>query len=375
MHTQVLIAGGGLAGMALAHLCHQRGLDYQLVEARQRLGGRILTRNVTANGHTAGFDLGPAWFWPGQPRMAALLQSLDLQAFEQYASGDVSLEDETGRVFRGRGSASMEGSYRIAGGIGSLVSALERRLDAGRIMRGQQVVKVHYTDSTVDGVMTTTIHDANGNTQMAPSQTITSQMVVLALPPRVVAQHIAFAPALPAAATGALQATPTWMAGHAKVVAVYETPFWREAGLSGDAMSRRGPLTEIHDASPASGGPYALFGFVGVPASARAGQAQALTDLALAQLGRLFGQAALRPLDITLQDWATEPETATALDLHPMYEHPAYGLPRSLQGLMGGRLILGSTESASQFGGYMEGALEAAEVAFDTIQRHVLQTN
>ena len=39
------------------------------------------------------------------------------------------------------------------------------------------------------------------------------------------------------------------MAGHAKFIALYERAFWREAGCSGTAMSQRGPLTEIHDAS------------------------------------------------------------------------------------------------------------------------------
>ncbi len=38
------------------------------------------------------------------------------------------------------------------------------------------------------------------------------------------------------------------MAGHAKVVALYERPFWREQGLSGDAISHCGTLAEIHDA-------------------------------------------------------------------------------------------------------------------------------
>ncbi|MEM1154111.1 MAG: hypothetical protein AAGI44_08210 [Pseudomonadota bacterium] len=52
-----------------------------------------------------------------------------------------------------------------------------------------------------------------------------------------------------------LGGVPTWMAGQAKVVAVYESPFWRDSGFSGDAMSRKGPLIEIHDASPASGEP------------------------------------------------------------------------------------------------------------------------
>ena len=41
--TQVAIIGGGLAGLPAAHLLHRAGVSFQLFEARDRLGGRILT--------------------------------------------------------------------------------------------------------------------------------------------------------------------------------------------------------------------------------------------------------------------------------------------------------------------------------------------
>ncbi|SMX42311.1 hypothetical protein [Octadecabacter ascidiaceicola] len=62
-----------------------------------------------------------------------------------------------------------------------------------------------------------------------------------------------------------MQEIPTWMAGQAKAVAIYNAPFWREDALSGDAMSRHVPTVEIHDESPSKGEPYALFRFIGVP--------------------------------------------------------------------------------------------------------------
>lgn len=58
--------------------------------------------------------------------------------------------------------------------------------------------------------------------------------------------------------------TPTWMAPHAKYIALYDHPFWREAGLSGMAQSHVGPMAEIHDASD-SNGSAALFEFIGLP--------------------------------------------------------------------------------------------------------------
>jgi monoamine oxidase len=84
MKTQVAIIGGGLASLALARRLDQTGVDFQLFEARSRFGGRIAALQ-TPNGAV---DLGPSWFWPGQPRMATLLKTLGLNDFAQYATGD-----------------------------------------------------------------------------------------------------------------------------------------------------------------------------------------------------------------------------------------------------------------------------------------------
>ena len=69
-----------------------------LVEARDRLGGRILSRTFGGSDdehEQPGFDLGPAWFWPGQALMESLIDELGLssQIFTQYASGEGIYED------------------------------------------------------------------------------------------------------------------------------------------------------------------------------------------------------------------------------------------------------------------------------------------
>ena len=83
MDTNVLIIGGGLAGLALAEQFENAGFDYLLIEARERLGGRILSQQINGSA----FDLGPAWFWPGQPRMAKLVSRYSLDVFDQYSDG------------------------------------------------------------------------------------------------------------------------------------------------------------------------------------------------------------------------------------------------------------------------------------------------
>lgn len=344
METETLIIGGGLSGLSLAKELTERGQDFLLVEARDRVGGRILSKDVQG----AQFDLGPAWFWPGQPRIAALVAQLGLQRFDQYASGELSFEDERGQVQRGYGFSSMRGSWRLAGGIGALITALAQKLPQAQVKLSTPIIALAKTN---DGVVATTNSGAD----------ISAKRVVLALPPRIAA-NIAATPDLSPRALQDMNNIATWMAGQAKIIAVYGKPFWRDAGLSGDAMSRLGPMVEIHDASPASGGPYALFGFVGVPPHARS-DVRALKAEAQQQLVRLFGPQAQTPVDLMLYDWAFDPHTATSLDHQPLYAHPHYGLPHSLQNLWEGALVLAGTEVAPQFGGYLEGALEAAENA------------
>jgi len=357
MNTDILIIGGGLAGLSLARKLQNAGCEFQLIEARGRLGGRIDNCTVTHNGKTGHYDMGPAWFWPGQPRLAKLTQELGVEVFEQYYQGALCYEDERGRVQRGRGFASMQGSYRIEGGISSVIEALVKEVDLNTLHLNHKAIAVTQSGEG----LTTSVITSEGTTIL-----IKSEHVVLALPPRVAAESVTFSPELPSAAIESMKSVPTWMAGHAKIVAVYETAFWREAGLSGDASSRFGPMMEIHDASPRQGGPYALFGFVGIPAQNRKGQETALLKAAKDQLVRLFGLKAAKPLTLELRDWAFEPETATELDLEPLSYHPQYGLPTALRKIWEGKLQLGSTETGTQFGGYLEGALEASEKVFAT---------
>ena len=164
----------------------------------------------------------------------------------------------------------------------------------------------------------------------------------------------------------AMQEIPTWMAGQAKAIAVYDTPFWRINGFSGQATSRKGPMIEIHDASPADGGPYALFGFIGIPPAGREDVALLRQHL-IAQLIRLFGPQAATPKQLKIQDWASAKYTATEADKEPMYAHPNYGLPPTLTKLWNNKLHFAGTEVAPTFGGYIEGALEAVENVLDVL--------
>ncbi len=358
MHTKVLIIGGGLSGLHTAAQLRKAGIDFVLVEARSRLGGRIESLQADVANDTLSesfFDMGPAWFWPGQRRMQSLVEELGLSeaVFNQYSLGDGVYQDQSGQVRTAPGLASMAGSYRLDGGLVRLINALEAELPTNAILKNAPVTAIKYSQRELRTSIT-----IGGN-----QQEVNSDFVVLAIPPRLASANIQFTPDIDSAKAELLQNTATWMAGHAKFVAVYKEPFWRTEGLSGDAISHLGPLQEIHDASPANGGPYALFGFVGVQPQQRQGAEENLKKMAIKQLGDLFGPQALHPQAVLLKDWAMDENTATLSDLKLATFHAFNEIGDIAETTFDKRLLWSGTETAKlrENNGYLEGALEASE--------------
>ncbi len=355
MKYDCLILGGGLSGLYAAFRLQQRSLHFAVLEARERLGGRIF--GFTPRGSATRFDLGPTWLWPEfQAMIADLTRELGVELFTQQTTGAALYEDPNlPSAQRIDGESPNAHSWRVAGGTSALIDALASRLPTKEIRTGRRVNELHLHPNGIE------VQSASPDGQM---ETFFAEQVISTLPPRLLAESVRLDPPLPAAQLRQFNATPTWMAAHAKFLVFYATPFWRMAGLSGEVFSRRGPLTEIYDASPPESGPYALFGFFGLPATARRqlGHGE-LAARSLAQLQRLFGKAALAPTDWEIKDWSEDPLTATAADSIAPAGHPAYELPDTLRTAWDGRLVFAGSETAIGQGGYLEGALEAAATA------------
>ena len=362
MRTDVVVVGAGLSGLCAAALLTRLGVRCVVLEARDRIGGRIYSVSSGAAGaENARYDLGPAWFWPDiQPRMRQWVDELGLAVFRQYADGAVLVERpglQPAQKYE-RGFITEPPSMRLVGGMQSLVDAVAARLPQGCVRCGVRVSRIGFSEMGLVGV------EAIGGTG---NLTIKADRVILALPPRLVASHIEFSPALPSSLHSALELVPTWMAGQAKVLVIYESPFWREQGLSGTVSSFVGPLGELHDASVPDG-PPALFGFVGLPVDARNAMGlETLKQSSLVQLARLFGPQAAQPLAVYVADWAMDPDTAMPADCEPPSGHPVYGPLPELAGPWTGRLVFAGTEVATEQGGYMEGAIEAATAAVEKL--------
>ncbi|MBU6260503.1 MAG: FAD-dependent oxidoreductase [Burkholderiales bacterium] len=361
LDARIAIVGGGLAGLVAAWRLVQQGVrDVVLLEARTTLGGRILSVDAagsdvdTAESALDRFDLGPSWFWPAlQPQLDQLVAELGLQRFRQFEEGDLLVERSTQTPpLRTQAYASEPPSMRLAGGTGALVAALRARLDPAIVRTGQTVRRLRREAARVE----LTVEDAAGR----PTVWRVKQ-VLLALPPRLAATGLQFEPSLPAELARRWRATPTWMAPHAKYVAVYDTPFWREQALCGSARSSVGPMGEIHDVSM-PGGHAALFGFLGVPARVRRQVSdEVLRAHCRAQLARLFGERAGTPAGEALKDWAADPLTATADDQDAAGHQAAAPSRGADEGAWQGRLVGIGSEWSPQFPGYLAGAVDAAE--------------
>lgn len=358
----VAIIGGGLAGLCAARELRAADVPFVLLEARERLGGRILT--VDGQGDPSaddGFDLGPSWFWPrAQPAIGALIEALQLPVFAQFSGGDVIFERMSREGPRRYQSAEQEPlSFRLAGGTAALVRRLSCDLEPA-----QQRLGAHVTGLALHGHgVELTIGNANGGQErMAASH------VIAALPPRLLDASVTFVPAVDPRTVQLWRGTPTWMAPHAKFFAVYDRPFWREDGLCGTAQSMVGPMPEVHDATTASGQP-ALFGFVGVSAGQRAvlGE-EALARACVAQLARMFGDAAATPVATLLKDWAADPLTATGRD-QIAGGHPVPPEIPWVSGDWSERLMLGGSEVSPSEPGYLAGAVVAGQQTAQAVIR------
>ncbi|WP_214837716.1 FAD-dependent oxidoreductase [Exiguobacterium sp. s36] len=340
MNPSIAIIGAGVSGLYAASLLTVKGYDVTVFEARDRVGGRVLSHD--------GFDLGPTWYWPEtETTITQLIERLGLPTFSQHTTGDLMLERQFGVIERHTlPPGQMVPSMRLVGGMASLTTALAATLPAGTIQLESTVTSIQQTEDEVS------IELETGRSQ-------TFKHAILAIPPRLVSR-ISFQPELSETTKSKLENTPTWMAGQAKVLAVYDRPFWRDNDLSGQGMSWAGVLQEIHDASQ-PGGLAALFGFFRLSAAERSVFDQdELNRRVIDQLVRLFGEEARQPRDVLYMDWSSDRDTASPRDAQSLTEFPVYQ-PIALDPAWEGRLSLAGTETDSLFGGHIEGALRSAE--------------
>jgi monoamine oxidase len=193
---------------------------------------------------------------------------------------------------------------------------------------------------------------------------VAAQRAVIAIPPNL-AGRLTYDPVLPAWRDQLTQKLP---AGTAiKAFASYATPFWRDKGLNGQAISEEGPVKVTFDVSPPNGEIGVLIGFV-EGGEARHWQrlsAEERRTSVLDSFVRYFGPEAANPISYVEKDWSAEEFTRGCYGAHF-----APGVWTSYGEILRepvGRVHWAGSEYAVEWNGYMEGAIRSGRHTADEV--------
>ncbi|ROR96298.1 monoamine oxidase [Salana multivorans] len=352
MDVDVVVVGAGIAGLTAAHAVLDAGRTVRVLEARDRVGGRALSLDVPGGA----VDLGATWYWSNEPRVRELVSRFGLRTFAQHREGDALVDMPPQAVQRLAGNPIDSPATRMVDGVQALALALAAALPAGTVFLGTPATGVSI--------------DAARVRIDTPRGRILGDQAILAVPPALAVERLTFAPALPTALRTTAEATPVWMGGTVKAVAVYPEAFWRSEDLAGAAVSYAGPFREFHDHSGPYGTSAAIFGFAQAKElSATASDAQIGEELVV-QLRRMFGERAGRPVQVHVVNWSRERFTSPhgpVIRSGPMSTQ-TFGAPVYQRPVLG-RLHWASTETATAYAGHVEGAIVAGRRAADRAVR------
>ncbi|WP_224491117.1 flavin monoamine oxidase family protein [Robertkochia flava] len=348
IQADIVIIGAGLTGLSLNYFLRNSGLRVCIVEARERAGGRICT---VKEKNEPTVEMGATWFGPKHQNLVALLRELKLEAFPQHMGTTAIYEYmSTSPPQMVRLPENEEPTYRIRGGTHVLINTLMQYLEKDTLFNGREVRD---------------IKTENGQVRITTGkETFVAKKVVSTLPPHLFLNKIQTDPPVPENMRELMGLTHTWMGESIKFGLTYKTPFWKREGSSGTVFSNTGPVTEMYDHSDFEDEHYALKGFLnGVYYSL---SKEERLEMILAQLRRYYGKSADTYTNYHECVWTKEAFTHSPYERHVL-PHQNNGHPEYRQPLMSGKLYLAGSETASQFPGYMDGAVESAKWVYQQL--------
>lgn len=336
----IIIIGGGLSGLTLAYFLAQKNIEATVLEASPRLGGRIQTVKGALG---TPLELGATWFSAVHSNLVSLITALGLQKYPQFSEG-ISLFQTTSfeppqKFFVPEAEIP---SYRISGGTQALTDTLAQKLKPQNIRLNTRVTSIREAEDTVS------IETASG-------AVFEANKVVLCLPPQLVASHIKFDPELQQPIRQILPQVQTWMAGAVKFTLEYSEPFWRNEGYSGMLYSHTGIIAEMYDHTNFEEDKFGFTGFLNNGAASYGQEVR--KELVLRQVEELLGGKG--PTAYFDKVWTDE--YVVAGNPGDQLPHQNNGHPLLQMTYMNGKLFFCNTETASEFAGYMEGAVIAAK--------------
>jgi monoamine oxidase len=192
------------------------------------------------------------------------------------------------------------------------------------------------------------------------------QRVIVAIPPPL-AGRLQYSPALPADRDQLTQRFP--MGSVMKVIAIYDKPFWRDQGYSGQVVADTPPVQVTFDNTPPSGSPGALMGFVEATSSRQLNTVSKATLKAkvLDNFGTYFGEPARHPIAFFEKRWDNDiwhrgcpvcfTPPGVLLDYGQAIRRPV------------GRIHWAGTETSTYWNGYMDGAVRSGERAAAEVRK------
>ena len=253
---------------------------------------------------------------------------------------------------------------RAAGNFDALIGT-EGGAQQDRFVGGSQALSLKLAEQLGDAVTLSAPvrrieHLADRVTVVSDAGRLVGRAVVVAIPPTLCAR-IAYDPPLPA-----LRDQLTQRMGQGSVVkcmAVYDEPFWRAEGLSGQVTSADGPVKVMFDNSPPDGRPGVLLGFLEGRQARELGawEPGPRRRAVIGCFERLFGPRAAQPEQYLEQVWADEEWTRGCYGcIMPPGGWVSFGA--ALRPPIG-RIHWAGAETAVTWNGYMDGAVRSGEAA------------
>lgn len=347
--SDITIIGGGLTGLTLAYLLREKNCTVSIVEARERLGGRIQTKYQEPY---APQEMGATWLGKKHEHLRTLLEKLNIGVFEQVLGKTAIYEAiSTSPPQLVQLPPNDEPSYRIQGGTSTLIQTL-----AGKI--NQEDI---YTDQVVKSIK----QKENFLSVKSQELEFQSSFVISTLPPYLLTNTINITPKLPGSLLNMAQQTHTWMGESIKISLTYKEPFWRAENSSGTIFSNVGPIPEMYDHSNYEDNKFALKGFLnGAYFSLSKEERLAMI---LNQLRKYYGAKAEEYLTYEETIWRKEAFTFAPYATHVL-PHQNNGNALYRQAFLSGKFFVAGSETSGNFPGYMEGAVQSAQAIFAALE-------